>query len=647
MNKYINIKSARFAFFASLFIAAAILAFLAPKAAVNVDEQLHYPHAQKVVNWYFTGGEDTSCLETPFTNLKYYGQSVDNFTALINRVFLFENEFLIRHYTGAFFFWFILLFSGLIGFEISKSFWVSTITVISLLIMPRLFGHAFGNLKDIPFAAGYVAGIYFIIHFFKEMPKPRWSTVIWLGLTVAFTCSVRIGGLILLAYLALFSIVYFVLKPFVPKQNVSTKPCLVRLLGQGTVIVIIGYFAGLLFWPFALQDVFRNPLESLQLMEHYKVSIRQIFDGNMFWSTELPWYYLPKWFLISTPEFVFLGLIFYLIYFTKNIFHKKTKQLFYELFLIFALLFPIIYVIAIDANLYSGIRQMLFVVPLFAILGSVGLFSVFQMAKIRIAKISIIILFIGLSFLPVQHQAATFPADYIYFNSISGGNNNAWGNYEYDYYFHGFKEPAEYLINLVCKENITIAANCNLSNYFENSENIKYNYTLYLERSSADWDYGLFGINYIHPDLLKNGKWYSNNIEKVFFHGENPIAVLLKRNNKADYEGIEMLNSGILEEAKYLLDSAITGDKNNVWLLAQLANISLKQNDFKSFNRYLQSGKEIYPSYEPLFLLEAQRFYSMGNYIKSKEVLDNLVKVNSRYMPAEPLWKVLKEKLNK
>ncbi len=108
-----------------------------------------------------------------------------------------------------------------------------------------------------------------------------------------------------------------------------------------------------------------------------------------------------------------------------------------------------------------------------------------------------------------------------------------------------------------------------------------------------------------------------------------------------------MLNSGLLEEEKYLLDSAITGNKNNVWLLAQLANISLKQNDFKSFNRYLQSGKEIYPSYEPLFLLEAQRFYSMGNYIKSKEVLDNLVKVNSRYMPAEPLWKVLKEKLNK
>ena len=98
MNKIINILTAKNVFIASLIFAAIILVFLAPKAAVNVDEQLHYPHAKTVVNWYFTGGEDTSCMETPVTNLKYYGQSVDNFTALVNRIFKIENEFLTRHF---------------------------------------------------------------------------------------------------------------------------------------------------------------------------------------------------------------------------------------------------------------------------------------------------------------------------------------------------------------------------------------------------------------------------------------------------------------------------------------------------------------------------------------------------------------------
>ena len=105
MIKAANILTAKNAFVASLVFAAILLAFLAPKAAVNVDEQLHYPHAKRVINWYFTGGEDASCLDTPVTNLKYYGQSVDNLTALINRVFDVENEFITRHFTGAFFFW--------------------------------------------------------------------------------------------------------------------------------------------------------------------------------------------------------------------------------------------------------------------------------------------------------------------------------------------------------------------------------------------------------------------------------------------------------------------------------------------------------------------------------------------------------------
>ena len=48
---------------------------------VNVDEILHYGHAEKVIDWYQSGGEDQSCLHTPRSNLKYYGQSVDNFTA--------------------------------------------------------------------------------------------------------------------------------------------------------------------------------------------------------------------------------------------------------------------------------------------------------------------------------------------------------------------------------------------------------------------------------------------------------------------------------------------------------------------------------------------------------------------------------------
>ncbi len=647
MNKTVDILTARNLFVASLLLAAILLAFLAPKAAVNVDEQLHYPHAKNVVNWYFTGGNDVSALETPVTNLKYYGQSVDNLTALINRVFNIENEFRTRHYTGALFFLLLLFFAALTGYELSGSFWVATLTVVSIIAMPRLFGQAFGNLKDIPFAAGYVAAIYAIIRFVKTLPRPKWSTAVGLGLAIAFTCSVRIGGLILFAYFALALAAYIISKPFFLKYIVSTKLCFVRLLGQLLAIVSIGYFAGLLFWPFALQDVFRNPIESLRVMEHYKVSIRQIFEGEFLWSTQLPWYYLPKWLIISTPEFVVPGLLITIVsFFRYTPIPIKSKQLFLELFVFFTMVFPIVYVVAIGANLYSGVRQMLFVLPLFAVFSSLGIYKLMNFKLRNSIKIPSIILFFVLIGLPIKQIAATFPVDYVYFNAISGGNKKAWSNYEYDYYFHAIKESATYLNNLVGDKQVTVASNCNLSNYFENKLNVKYRYCRYLERSSTDWDYALFGVNYIHPYQLKNDTWQSADIVETFYQMGNPVAVLLKRTNRNGLKGIAEIEKGNLQSGEALVRKAIEADPNNVWLFVYLAKICFVKNDFREFETILKEGYKLYPYYEPLFLLEAQKLFDDKKYNESMDKLRELIGINPRYKNAAPLLEAVRDKLN-
>ena len=85
MIRIVENITARQIFLLVWFAAGIGLVVIAPRAAVNVDEQLHYPHAKKVIQWYLTAGRDTSCLETPVTNLKYYGQSADNLTARMTR----------------------------------------------------------------------------------------------------------------------------------------------------------------------------------------------------------------------------------------------------------------------------------------------------------------------------------------------------------------------------------------------------------------------------------------------------------------------------------------------------------------------------------------------------------------------------------
>lgn len=650
MSNIVHIFTAKHLFWALMLVFAGALAVLAPRAAVNVDEQLHYPHAKKVVNWYFTFGADESCLDTPKTNLKYYGQSVDNFTALVNRLFKIENEFLTRHFTGAFFFWLLLFFSGRLAQRISGSWTVAVFTVLALAFMPRLAGQAFGNLKDIPFATGYMAGLYLIIRFLQELPRPTWKTTVLVGLAIAFTVSVRAGGFILFAYLGLSIILYFVLKPFYLKQIVSTKPVFVRLLGQGTVMLLIGYFGGLLFWPYALQSVFVHPLESLNVMEHYKVSIRQVFEGEMVWSTDLPWYYLPKWILISTPVVVLAGGLFFVCFFFRNSFTGSDglRQLLSEGFVLFAFVFPLIYVIAIGSNLYSGVRQMLFILPPAAILSVIGVFRLIKFVEQKNRKISYAFytLFFLLLALPLKHQASTFPVDYVYFNALVGGNKNAWGEYEYDYYFHAVKTPVEDLIQLAEGKEITVAMNCNLSSYFEKHPNIRFEYTRFLERSSVDWDYGIFGINYLHPFLLENNNWMPSDILKIYYHHGNPVAVLVKRTDKTDFRGISAIKNGNLQEGVHLLELAVEQEPKNVWLFVNLAKAKLEAGDFSGCEKNLKRGREIHPYFEPLILIEAACFYRVGKYTESVARLNDLLEINPRYLPAKQLLEEVKKQLN-
>ncbi len=648
MNNRGPILTAQNGFYAILLFTAAALLALAPHAAVNVDEQLHYPHAKKVVNWYFTGGEDESCLNTPETNLRYYGQSVDNFTALINRIFSIEDEFRMRHFTGAFFFWLLLLFTGMVARRISGSWQAATIAVLALLFMPRLTGQAFGNLKDIPFAAGYMAGVLMIVHFLKELPVPRWKTAVLLGVAIAFTVSVRAGGFILFAYLGLGLLLFFVLKPFYLKQIATTKPVFVRLLGQGTAILIIGYFAGLLFWPYALQDIWEHPLESLRVMEHYKVSIHQVFQGQWLWSTQLPWYYLPVWFVISTPLYALAGFLVFLVFFFLEIYRKSEfdEALFYKGFLLFVFAFPFIYVMAIGANLYSGVRQMLFIFPPMAVLSAWGMNRLISGVSLvnRKKAWAVVSLFFLLVLPPLRHQVMAFPVDYVYFNALVGGNKGAWSDYEYDYYFHGVKEACEYAVELAGDNDVTIALNCNLSNYFEQYPTIRCQYTRFLERSSYDWDYAVLGVNYIHPFLLKNELWKPEGTIKTFYQRGNPVAVLVKRTNKNDFHGIAEIKSGNLKEGKALLEKAVEKQPRNVWLYVHLARAELNEGNVAAFEYYVGKGKEIHPWFEPFFLLEATRYYEEGRIEQSLQQLEALFDINPRYLPAKELYEEVKQK---
>lgn len=628
-----DIKNQHTLFYLTWLLLSIFVVVFACKSAINVDEVLHYNHAKLVLKWYQSGGQDASCLNTPKSHLKYYGQSVDNLSALTNKTFGFKDEYLTRHLIGGLVGIFLILLIGLISSEITKSYQTGIIAMLLFFISPRPMGQLVNNLKDIPFALGYIWAIYGMVKAFANFPKLHWKYVFHIALAIAFTNSVRMGGIVLLPYFALFMIIGLLLKPQLLRSTSFYKSWIIKSL----VIVLIGYFGSLIFWPFGSIKPITNPFEALSVMSHYKISIRQLFEGEWIWSTDLPWYYLLKWLLISIPEVVWIGLLSFVtvvIAFT----HKKKFKIRIGI-VAFAFLFPTIYVILINANLYSGWRQMYFIYPPLIVLSSVGLYYIIRISIQRIA-VGIITLLLLLSIHPASYIFTKMSPDYVYFNAISGGNRAAFSNYEYDYYWHHMKPAVQWL-----KENTNqnkaylIATNFELDCYEASPNNCTYKYVHYQERNKVPFDYAVLGVNYIHPYQLQNNTFKPSNILFEHKHRGNPSLFITKRTDSVGAAPFILFKEKAFDEAIIGFKNIIDNDKNDLQARAFLAKCYFRTKNDDDFLKLIKESSALCPYYEPIILAKAEWFHRQKKYNEALGLLESIVKINNRYKQAIPLVK--------
>lgn len=615
-----------------------LLLYWAPKAPINVDELLHNKQAKYVTNWYISFGADEACLENRPDNLRYYGQSVDNIAAFINRAFSLDNEYQTRHFMGAIMGWLLLVVTGLLVYRLAQNYVIAILAMLLLFISPRPFGQVFGNLKDIPFALGYTWAILNTVKFIKELPLPSSRTTLLLALSIAFANSVRIGGILFFFIVLLFVIIWII---------ANSKNYSYRLLFQKNIrsyafitaiIIVVGYFGGLLFWPYGLQNPLVHPFRALDLMQHYSISIRQIFEGQYCWSTHLPWYYLYKWLIISIPEVVWLLLLVFLgmLY---SIMKRPDVQEKLSLFvLLFCVVFPSVYVVLIKSNLYSGWRQLYFIYPGLVVIAAIGFYELWKAFRNIIFRLSFVLIVIGASFFPVRHMVKTFPNHYIYFNDLTKAQTRCWSNYEYDYYFQGMKEATDWFFdNLNVPEGSTIASNFDVSPYFPKDRNLKFKYVHFYEYQTKHWDYGIFSTNYIHPYQLKNNTWMPEGVMKTFYYDKNPYVVITKWEGDDALIGLKAFRKGLYNKAIYNFEKALKAAPNNLITMAYLARCYLIQSRFDNFDSVYNKAAEINPYNEQFLYLKAKMYYQQNKFEKALETVQHLLKLNSKYIAAFPL----------
>ena len=615
---------------ASIMLLALLL--ISRDAGISGDEEVHYLHSEMVYDYFSTLGQDTSSLNTPKTHLQYYGQAFDNLATFLIHWMGIEDIYGFRHLMSSLSGWLTVVVTALFAAYLS-GYGAAIFVLLLFALSPTFLGHAQNNLKDIPFALAYSASVYYSLKLVYGEEKPSWKTILLLVLSFAFAIGIRAGGFLVVFYLGFFMFIKTALD-WIKNKSLDFQQVKKYLL-LFIVISVSGYLLGLVTWPYALQNPLVNPWKSYEVMTSFPTTVRQVFEGRFEWSDFHPWYYLPKYMAITIPLVVFAGIAAFIFNSKKNYSQNKQVQLWLVLFTI---VFPILFVLVKESNLYGSWRHFLFLYPAMILFAALGIHEFFARFRHRVVQFSAGALLLVLAFHPARFMAANHPFYYLYYNQLVGGLKGAYGNYETDYYYHSMRQGAEWLQqhlkNQPHPNPVIVGGNFPIQWYFRKNQSIEFVYVPYQNRSDYNWDYAIVANSYIPPSQLKNETWPPGNTIHTITADGVPICAVIKRLTKNDLEGLQALKMGDNIKSAHFLQKAVAADPENEWICYKFAEALAGLNRNEEAVEMLEKSLEINPGFEPSLMLLGAQALIEGEQTKAANYFKKVVVVNRKYLDA-------------
>ena len=532
----------------ALFILMPLLSF---NYGITGDELVHKTNGENVLKYLASGGKDTTYRH--YKNLYLYGGLFDGSAA-----FIYENfggdPYQVRHFLNALCGAALMITTGLLAREIAASWLLALITLLFTLLSPRLFGDSMNNPKDIPFALAYAMSILGIIRLNRFFPKWDWRSAIFLLLAFIIAINIRIGGILLIVYFGLYTLFNIFLKRKELSKGEGYSG--VRLLLMSAGLGIVGFFLGIIFFPYAHSAPIANSLNALKEMENFQTAIRMLFEGRALWSDEIPWYYIPKWLSIALPLFILAGIVLLIAFFRRVLNNTRRLPL---LFVLFVALFPVLYAIYKHSALYDGIRHFLFIMPVITVLAALGWAAAGFKYKESKFKWIIPAVLAVLMFLPLRFMLANHPNQYIYFNELVGGIKGAHGYYETDYWMNSIKPLSEWIINndprIKAGQPVTVVTNSidPAAYYFKKlAPKVDVKYASFKDRYKYKADYYLSIPRFVDKDLLRNGAWPPADAVKTITVDGVPVGAVSAYRDTAMYALMQAVKKKDIHTAESL-----------------------------------------------------------------------------------------------
>jgi hypothetical protein len=406
---------------------------------VSVDESFEISTGK--INMNYLLGRNDRLL---YYEDRHYGAVLAIFlNILVDPIKDSRDIFLARHLaTFLIFFMSSIFFYGILR-KLGSHSMIAILGVAAYIFHPHIFSHSFYNVKDIPFLALFTLNIYSLLLLIE---KRTFKFAVLHGILSGLLVVFRLPGVFMWAITAIAGAWVLLL------DRSSWK----KMVMLGITYFVVTVAALVCFMP----ALWHAPIRELQIffsMDLFSWDSKELFMGQFLRPGKYPWYYLPVYFIVTTPILFLVLFLVGTIYVGYDLIVKKElfeQRGISKLLILSLFYFPMIVMIIMKPVIYNGWRHAFFIYPGFVLILLVGLVRLWQTAQamqihgLRFASMASI-----LALLLIQTgELALFykdshPYEHTYYNRFAGATlAEARLNYCMDYWGLAYKEALEQIL---------------------------------------------------------------------------------------------------------------------------------------------------------------------------------------------------------
>jgi hypothetical protein len=328
--------------------------------------------------------------------------------------------------------------------------WAGLAAVTLCLTAGYLYGSLFFTPIDVPFLFAMTAATLSVMVMARRT-IPTWPATLAAGLCTGLALATRSSGLITQAYL--FGAMGLCAMEIVLRGGTPLRD-LVRLIGRTIAAILIGWIVAYCLWPWLqIGNPFTQFVEAFRYFANHPSSWPLPYWGGTVISNHLPPTYvpgelaarLPESFLLLLVAGLLIGIVSAALQFSATmrgpldlkrqrlaVAQLVSPQARQMLILWAAALLPLLFIMMDGSTLYNGVRHVLFLIPMLALIAGYGFVGILPwLARIPVVSGIGIGGYLGYQ---IYILAALHPLEYILFNAFAGGVSGAYQRFEMDYW---------------------------------------------------------------------------------------------------------------------------------------------------------------------------------------------------------------------